>query len=236
MLPFGRPQLTSFPGATEQSDPAYKSLCFLLGLNVKIFSALLQLLLDDLREATIDESANAGIRLQQFVGSISASTKRVLPMLRLCSCWLVANHADLVLEPMGLRVSRDIQAMWSTYADVLTGIVTTFAANANAVPQLSYLLEEDADTLGFNPLESPETRSIWYDTNGAKPRKDDVGIRPLSDNDEILCRVRDILLDGLQLTQIEVRVEQVGRASVTDRIAGLSDIPRWTAGCFSWRP
>ncbi|KAH7347985.1 hypothetical protein BKA66DRAFT_601805 [Pyrenochaeta sp. MPI-SDFR-AT-0127] len=61
------------------------------------------------------------------------------------------------------------------------------------------MLEEDTDTIGFQPLISPDTMKVWYIGDTVKQKWTD--LERNHPNVEMLMRVKDLLIDGLLLTQ-----------------------------------
>jgi len=86
------------------------------------------------------------------------------------------------------------------YADVLTRLANFFPVEE--LPSVTYLLEEDASTVGFKPFRDPDLApecNLYTFELGLKPRMTDPGIERSHPNIEMLARVREILLCGLTL-------------------------------------
>lgn len=94
--------------------------------------------------------------------------------------------------------------MWKSYANTLTLLASTFPVDD--LPAIDYLLEEDEDTLGFKPLANESTMRRYYREGSGirKPKYHDHGIGTHHSSIEMLGRIRDLLLDGLQLQLQEV--------------------------------
>ncbi|KAL5114336.1 hypothetical protein ACEQ8H_007773 [Pleosporales sp. CAS-2024a] len=169
-----------------------------LRLNVKTFFVLLQVLQPELeRLSEADHVPKNGDRSAQLSDKITAVARRTLPGLRLYSTWfsrfwqvLNANIADTL-------TTVDVQELWKAYAATLTLLASSFPVDQ--LPEEDYMLEEDADTIGFQPLVSPTTMKVWYNGEAMKQRWTD--LERNHPNVEMLMRVKELLIDGLLLTQ-----------------------------------
>ncbi|KAG9191469.1 hypothetical protein G6011_10203 [Alternaria panax] len=172
---------------------------YYLRLNVKTFFILLQVLqpeLDRLSEGN-DVKHQNGDRATHLSDKITAVARRILPGLRLYSTWfrrywkvLNANIADTLN-------TVDVQELWKAYAATLSLLASSFPVEQ--LPQENYMLEEDTDTIGFEPLIHPDTVKLWYDGDVMKQKWTE--LERNHPNIEMLMRVKDLLIDGLLLTQ-----------------------------------
>jgi hypothetical protein len=176
-----------------------KTYFYFLRLNVKTFFTLLQVMQPELeRLSGGHDVTHNGDRTPQLSDKITVVARRVLPGLRLYSTWfaqfwkvLNANIADTLTEV-------EVQELWRSYAETLTLLVSSFPVQE--LPGDNYMLEEDTETIGFQPLVSPDTKKLWYNNDGGMKQKwSDLGRN--HPNVEMLMRVRDLLVDGLVLTQ-----------------------------------
>lgn len=72
---------------------------------------------------------------------------------------------------------------------------------------MEYLLEEDEETLGFKPLINEATSRRYKSNQGAtKPRMLDPGIERNHPNIEMLFRIREFVIDGLDLVVKNVSI------------------------------
>ncbi|KAH8731562.1 hypothetical protein GQ44DRAFT_332319 [Phaeosphaeriaceae sp. PMI808] len=171
---------------------------YYLRLNVKTFFVLLQVLQPELeRLSEADDVTKNNDRTAQLSDKITAVARRTLPGLRLYSTWFLrywpvfnANIADTL-------TTVDVQELWKSYAATLTLLASSFPSSQ--LPEEDYMLEEDADTIGFQPLISPDTLKVWYMGDSMKQKWTD--LERNHPNVEMLMRVRDLLIDGLILTQ-----------------------------------
>lgn len=101
-------------------------------------------------------------------------------------------------------LSVQITEFWKIYANALTLLASTF--DVVRLPEVDYLLEEDEETLGFAPLVKSVTSRRYLDINGQqKPRMHDVGVERSHPNIEMLYRIREFVIDGLDLVVGNVR-------------------------------
>ncbi|KAF2492132.1 hypothetical protein BU16DRAFT_564596 [Lophium mytilinum] len=185
----------------NREESTIRSYFYFLRLNVKTFFTLLQILQPELERLTDrdDVTAPNGDRTPQLSDKITVVARRVLPSLRLYSMWftkfwriLSANVADTLTEV-------EVQELWKAYAETLTLLMSVFPIKEIAPLDRVYLLEEDVDTIAFQPLAGDETKDNWYTKGRLKPRWSDPEIERHHPNEEMVMRVRDLLLAGLVL-------------------------------------
>ena len=181
--------------SAEQKSPDPTPLKFFLTFNIKTFFALLQILSPEL---STDEG-------------LTPTACRILPSLRHYSSWLICSY-ELLLTIRDENMIVQIQELWKRYAEVLT-LMASFRPVAD-MPVVEYLLEEDLKTLAFTPFLN-ERASPRHQTNGRiKPKMDDVLVNRLSQNDEMLARIRDFLSDSLQVVRIPVSDSRDGAIAI----------------------
>ncbi|KAI8932691.1 hypothetical protein NX059_010184 [Plenodomus lindquistii] len=171
---------------------------YYLRLNVKTFFILLQVLqpeLDRLFEG--DDVRKNGDRATHLSDKITAVARRILPGLRLYSTWFSRYWQVLNANIADTLTTVDVQELWKAYAATLTLLASSFPVDQ--LPQETYMLEEDTETIGFQPLISPDTMKLWYDNDKMKQKWTD--LERNHPNVEMLMRVKDLLVDGLVLTQ-----------------------------------
>src|SRR2546430_3124604 len=76
-------------------------------------------------------------------------------------------------------------------------MTTTF--DVGELPSLDYLLEEDLDTIAFTPLSTGPSADRYRSEDEAKPKIGDAGVHRLHPNQEMLARIRGLVLDGIQI-------------------------------------
>jgi hypothetical protein len=140
-----------------------------------------------------------GDRATQLSDKITAVARRILPGLRLYSTWFTRYWNVLNANIADTLNTVDVQELWKAYAATLTLLASSFPVDQ--LPQEDYMLEEDTDTIGFEPLIHPNTMKLWYNGETMKPKWTD--LERNHPNVEMLMRVKDLLVDGLILTQNE---------------------------------
>ena len=170
-------------------------------LNVKVFTALLNVLQQDVLQLR----SQTDWPTQPVTDRVSPIMRRVLPGLRLYSCWLVWCFPTLTKPlPHGTfhEVLRtELRRMWNAYAKTLNVLTETFAPEA--CPIIEYLLEEDSETLGFIPYQSSDFKHRFLDSNMSR-KPDRHSVPRNHPTEEMLGRVRDMVSDGIEVAQKEV--------------------------------
>lgn len=164
---------------------------------MKTFFTLLQILSAEVERFAVEDpngkDAKAG------ADKVTVVARRILPALRNYSSWLLTVRDSLVAHrgndtPLSVQITE----LWKIYANALTLLASTF--DIIYLPEVDYLLEEDEETLGFAPLHKGVTDRRYLDTNGQqKPRMHDVGVERSHPNIEMLYRIREFVIDGLDL-------------------------------------
>lgn len=166
---------------------------------MKTFFTLLQILLPELERFSADDRENDnGANDKQ--DSVTIVARRVLPAIRQYSSWLLSNSNALIIENEDRDTSLHIQIreFWKLYASTLSLLASSF--DIAKLPEIDYLLEEDEETIGFRPLMNEETGRRYFNANGRrKPQPQDESVERHHPNDEMLFRVRDLLIDGADL-------------------------------------
>ncbi|KAJ5795086.1 hypothetical protein N7457_001685 [Penicillium paradoxum] len=172
---------------------------FFQRINVKTFFTLLQILLVELERTASFEDSNSKDALP-VPDKVSVVARRILPALRHYSSWLLTNSQSLVeqKEEKDSSLSIQIKEFWKIYAGTLSLLASSF--DVVSLPEVDYLLEEDEESLGFAPLDQDAT-SRRYVGGGdrPKPRMHDLGIERSHPNMEMLYRIREFVIDGLDL-------------------------------------
>lgn len=185
--------------STEETDS--KARMFFQRINVKTFFTLLQILLVELeRFAAEDSSTSSKDTARNGPDKLTVVARRILPALRHYSSWLLITSDFLIAqkEEKDSSLAIQIQEFWKIYAGTLTLLASTF--DVVQLPEIDYLLEEDEDSLGFAPLDQPATYRRYFSANQQlKPRMDEPGIERSHPNMEMLYRIREFVIDGLDL-------------------------------------
>ncbi|KAH8434630.1 uncharacterized protein LDX57_012272 [Aspergillus melleus] len=171
---------------------------FLQRTNVKTFFTLLQILLAEVERFAVEDPTNKETRTGP--DKVTVVARRVLPALRNYSSWLLTVSNLLVAhkEEKDTPLAVQITEFWKIYANTLTLLASTF--DVVHLPEIDYLLEEDEETLCFAPLSVEATSRRYFDMNGQqKPRMNDLGVERSHPNMEMLYRIREFVIDGLDL-------------------------------------
>ncbi|PGG96484.1 hypothetical protein AJ79_09574 [Helicocarpus griseus UAMH5409] len=168
-------------------EPARDARLFFQRLNVKTFFTLLQILLAELEcSAAANESEK-----------ITPVAQCVLPALRHYSSWLLSNSDSLVCEDQDTLLYVQIKEFWKMYASTLSLLTSSF--DVPSLSDVNYLLQEDEDTLGFSPFVNGMTWRRFVDEHEQRKfRYDDIEEK-LPVHIEMLFRVREFVIDGLDL-------------------------------------
>lgn len=141
-----------------------------------------------------------------LAAQLTPAIRRVLPGIRLYSSWLLPMVRILNGMAEDDFVGGAIRELWSTYARTIDLVMQAFSIwDLEDLPDLTYMLEEDADTLGFQPLMDDKTGKLWLDesTGAFRPRFSDLDVSRLSADVEMLHRVRKFMADGLDLANTD---------------------------------
>lgn len=170
---------------------------FFQRINVKTFFTLLQILLAELERSAVDDPNNKDENPKQ--DKVTVVARRILPTLRNYSSWLLTASPLLVAyKEKDTPLSVQITEFWKIYANTLTILALTF--EVVHLPEIDYLLEEDEETLGFAPLDQEATCRRYLDSsNRRKPGMHDEGVERSHPNIEMLYRIREFVIDGLDL-------------------------------------
>ncbi|CBF86507.1 uncharacterized protein ANIA_02271 [Aspergillus nidulans FGSC A4] len=179
--------------------PKTNAHLFFQRINVKTYFTLLQILLAEVERFVVEDSSSNNSKNKVGADKITVVVRRILPALRNYSSWLltVSNYLVAYKEkdtPLAVQLTE----FWKIYANTLTLLASTF--DVVHLPEVDYLLEEDEETLCFMPLSKGATSRRYLDVNGQrKPSMNDPGIERNHPNIEMLSRIREFVIDGLDL-------------------------------------
>ena len=187
-----------FARARSAEESVSNARIFFQRINVKTFFTLLQILLVELERFAIEESSSKDKK--NGPDKVTVVARRILPALRNYSSWLLTTCDFLVAqkEEKDSSLSVQIKEFWKIYASTLTLLASTF--DVVHLPEIDYLLEEDEESLGFAPLDQAATsRRFVGHGDQLKPRMTDPGVERSHPNMEMLYRIREFVIDGLDL-------------------------------------
>lgn len=190
-----------FARARSNDESVSSARLFFQRINVKTFFTLLQILLVELERFAAEDSSTSDKEISRNgPDKITVVARRILPALRHYSSWLLVTSDFLVAqkEEKDSALSIQIKEFWKIYAETLTLLASTF--DVAQLPEVDYLLEDDEESLGFVPLDQAATSRRYIGTNGQiKPRMNDPGVERSHPNMEMLYRIREFVIDGLDL-------------------------------------
>ncbi|GIK00485.1 hypothetical protein Aspvir_004510 [Aspergillus viridinutans] len=187
-----------FSWTQPDEESVSNSRLFFQRINVKTFFTLLQILLAELEKFAVEDSLSKDAK--SGPDKVTAVARRVLPALRHYSSWLLIVSHSLVAhkEEKDTPLAVQITEFWKIYANTLSLLASTF--DVVHLPEIDYLLEEDEETLGFAPLNKDAASRRYLSATGQqKPRMTDVGVERSHPNIEMLYRIREFVIDGLDL-------------------------------------
>jgi hypothetical protein len=138
-----------------------------------------------------------------LTNKILVASGRVLPALRVYSCWLYQNYQLLLGLKSDASLAASIESFWKSYGRTLDLVASNFSIwDLETYSPVPYMLEEDVGTLGFEPLidrSGGKVNKVWkhMPSGTTKPRFSDRKITRFSPAEEMLCRVYGFLEDGL---------------------------------------
>lgn len=188
----------------ETTEESVSNAClFFQQINVKTFFTLLQILSTEVERFAVEDPNGRDARVG--ADRVTVVARRILPVLRHYSSWLLTVRDSLVAyKEKDTPLSVQITEFWKIYANTLTLLASTF--DVVSLPEVDYLLEEDEETLGFAPLIKSVTSRRYLDRNGQQKRRmHDVGVERSHPNIEMLYRIREFVIDGLDLVVNNVR-------------------------------
>ncbi|KAL5342956.1 hypothetical protein BJX70DRAFT_409232 [Aspergillus crustosus] len=189
-----------FSRVRSNEESVSNARLFFQRINVKTYFTLLQILLAEVERFAIEDSAieDSAKGTKAGADKVTVVVRRILPALRNYSSWLltVSNYLVAYNEkdtPLAVQLTE----FWKIYANTLTLLASTF--DVVHLPEVDYLLEEDEETLCFIPLSKGTSRR-YLDANGQpKPSMNDPGVERSHPNIEMLYRIREFVIDGLDL-------------------------------------
>lgn len=172
-----------------------RAFFFFLRLNLNTFIALLKTwslqISDDAGQSSLQ--SDDGVLGKK----LNNTAKHTLPVLRIYSAWLLTNSKFLNPNIGDEGMKELIGRFWKVYAECLT--LTGKIFPIQALSSVPYLLDEDADSIGFKPVESDVSKQLLTDPVSKQLKPKPMQADRLSPDDEMLARVKDLLIGGLLL-------------------------------------
>ncbi|KAL6712804.1 hypothetical protein ACLMJK_009645 [Lecanora helva] len=216
------------PDSTELAQSYYSCL----QVNVITFSTILQVLIFELQQLLCNDLRKRDNRSGSGSTDLTANIRHLLPGLRHYSSWVLSNSRMLATEPGKAALKMQISGLWKLYAEALTLLISAFPVSG-LPPSIEYLLEEDEDTIGFEPLDNKLASRRYCNTSTGyrKPKWHNRGVHRQHSNDEMLGRIRDFITDGVVISNqqgVPIRMVDTTFAYVDDRQAsndGFYNVP-----------
>jgi hypothetical protein len=186
----------------DRKESTMGSYVYFLSLNAKLLATLLTVFQPDLERIADEDSRLTSEGPKTLPDKITPITRRILPVIRLYSIWLLRKCQVIEALPT-LAPKVDVAGLWQAYANVLTLLVRVFPIKS--LPAVNYMLEEEVDTIGFCPLDNQEEKSGVYSSNGQPRPKFSDDVERLHPNEEMLVRVLSIIKAGVLLKTSNVR-------------------------------
>ncbi|KAL4942645.1 hypothetical protein BDV06DRAFT_158939 [Aspergillus oleicola] len=187
-----------FSRTRSEKESVSSARLFFQRINVKTYFTLLQILLAEIERFAV-EDPNTNKEAKIGADKVTVVARRILPALRNYSSWLLTvNNYLVAYNEKDTPLAVQLIEFWKIYANTLTLLASTF--DVPTLPEVDYLLEEDDETLCFTPLSKGATSRRYLNANGLqKPSMNDPGIERNHPNIEMLYRIREFVIDGLDL-------------------------------------
>ncbi|KAK5130494.1 hypothetical protein LTR08_001974 [Meristemomyces frigidus] len=184
----------------QQTPDLQQAFFYFIQLNVRTYTTLLLIFCTEIT-GVVDRPNVA----ENPAARLTPTMQRILPGLRVYSSWLLSNVHILAGLASDDTLKDAISQLWQTYTRAL-GLVANddvFGIWALEEFRVTYMLEEDVDTIGFKPLQNEWTKvwRNWSDKDGSamKPRFSDHSVVRMPPDEEILARLMGLLDDGMYL-------------------------------------
>ncbi|EME85912.1 uncharacterized protein MYCFIDRAFT_131897, partial [Pseudocercospora fijiensis CIRAD86] len=190
-------QFIAGEGFQSESDHT-SSFYYFFRFNLKSFTALLRTFYDDLRALLLNMDDH-DVELEK---KLTDNGRRLLPCLRVYNNWLLTTIRMVIGLADDDFVGDAVAHFWPMYAKTLDLMAQAFPIwDLDDISTVAYMLEEDVDTLEFQPVLSEETMKTWYlkPNNTLRPRFSARDTVRVSVDEEMLWRVRAFLEIGVNL-------------------------------------
>ncbi|KIW70992.1 hypothetical protein, variant 1 [Phialophora macrospora] len=171
-------------------DPsALRSFKILQSFNVKAFSLLLELVLEELQrlaESFGDPADNPPVEVPPI-------TRRTLSHLRLYSGWLLTTVQYLLASS---ELASQMQRLWRLYTGALNLLLRLFPPSD---AEIEYLLKEDTETLGFSAFSLFVRATRFRRSSQFKPMYTEASFGPQIPKKEMLFRIKEFIRDAMFL-------------------------------------
>ena len=183
----------------------------LLSVNLATMSMLLRTLRREVRRPPQAEEG----RLEpptESMSRITPTARRILPLLRTYSAWLLSN-ARYLSHCEDEEVTHNF---WNTYTKCLSRLVDVFSIRE--IADIPYLLQEDEDTLAFTGMEQIAIQLHFADQAGSM-KSARSAVKHSEANKlapDMLYRVKGLITDAIYLYRHKVRTRVCLQSLITD--------------------
>lgn len=130
----------------------------------------------------------------QVARVLSPVVRRILPIIRLYSSWISKSSALLDSNFVRDELKADL---WNSLGRALSVVTATFPTDQ--LPNIEHLLDEDEETIAFQPLSSNENTNVWYLEGSLREKWHEATEKPRDTTKEMLFRMKEFLVVGLTL-------------------------------------
>ncbi|TLS23200.1 uncharacterized protein PpBr36_05886 [Pyricularia pennisetigena] len=186
------------------SEEASQSCQFILGFNIRIILAVNRVLAKQIQEVlqSVTPAPAAGETSTPVAAKATDKFLTVLqsalPLLRVYMVWLCKYRGDVVRYASHLS---HVTEMHQSMAETISLLIEVFRGDQNDGSTAKYMLFEDVETLGFQPLENDKAPFVcrpmhFFPDGTAKPRVEDCSFDKVDNNGETISRINDIVNCG----------------------------------------
>ena len=183
---------------------------FCLRHNVKTFKVLLEHFY-----ASLESQARASVSAPSNTASASPISSAALQTIRVYTLWFSVNWTymqkcmqDSTPEP---ETADEIRQLWRMIAHVLNEVYVQYPLfDIPSVADYNILVDEEESTMGFQPIQSPQSMDVWWQNGAMKSviRRE----RPAAEVAEYnLVRIRDVYARVLLVATDEVSLKRTFR-------------------------
>ena len=174
-----------------------RARAYFFKFNVRVFTALLELLHDNV----VEYSEWFHLTCVSADQKITPVMRRVLPCVRIYSSWVMTIVHHMVkqyefYDEFFQALRSDLRRFWASYVETLTILVQQFGPDD--VLDVGYLLEEDSETIGFAPFQYGSLMHRFLEEGNFRKRDRYNALRQ-SLAKEMLSRIRDLVIDAAVL-------------------------------------
>ncbi|TKX27375.1 DNA/RNA binding protein [Elsinoe australis] len=170
-------------------------------LNIKSLIVLLRILDKEIAAIDVRKEQKRG-KAPSLEDFMTTGMHNILPAIRIYHQYLLSSYQFLLADEQDVHNRSVAAELWAMLAQVCSAAAAVFPLAQ--LPELPYMLEEDVDTIAFEPVNSPATNDFRYlDDGRLKAKFNDQGVGRLSTNLEMLARIRSLQVTCVRLSILE---------------------------------